>query len=660
MKIALVRQAPTYADWYKQPMLGLGYICSYLEKNGFTCRIFDAYFFRRTQEELYREIIDYNPDVIGISAMTYQVTSAAQLASKIKKKLKVPVVIGGSHITIMPQKTLEEFSVFDYGVYGEGEYAVLELLKYLEGEPSGLELIKGLVYRDKDSSVRVNEPRPFLKKEELDLLPYPAYHQYYAYTSSVMKAMDYYVIVSSRGCPCNCIFCSRASGRVLRQRSAEGVIGEIEFAISKYRVNTINFADEIFLFNCPDTRDMLRQIIQRGISKKIRWSGLVRADLVNEDIIALAKQAGCYRLGMGVESGDDSILKDIQKADLTTEKIKQAVKIIKKYGIELETYFILGHPNETLETLKKTVNLAVELNTSSIAVGIMVPYPGTKIYEMAQRGEGGYRLLSNDWSQYDKYGTKVLELKNLTHKELLKWQVRAYVYFYLKNFRLVDFVRFFYKRRRLLVYFFKKGMPPLNAFLKRIFDIYCALFCLMASLLLWALIPAAIYFEGGRSLFFSDFRVGRSRKIYRHFKFRSMIVGAEYSTGPVWSKEQDVRVTKIGRLLRATAMDELPQLWNILKGDMSFVGPRPERPFFVEKFIKKIPNYEKRFDVRPGLTGMAQIYGKYDTPADEKLKYDLEYIEKMNIYLDLRLIFLSFIITLKGGWAKFENTGDKR
>ena len=86
MKIALVRQAPTYADWYKQPMFGLGYICSYLEKNGFTCRIFDAYFFRRTQEELYREIIDYNPDVIGISAMTYQVTSAAQLASKIKKK----------------------------------------------------------------------------------------------------------------------------------------------------------------------------------------------------------------------------------------------------------------------------------------------------------------------------------------------------------------------------------------------------------------------------------------------------------------------------------------------------------------------------------------------------------------------------------------------
>ncbi|OIO79854.1 MAG: hypothetical protein AUJ89_04240 [Candidatus Omnitrophica bacterium CG1_02_43_210] len=93
---------------------------------------------------------------------------------------------------------------------------------------------------------------------------------------------------------------------------------------------------------------------------------------------------------------------------------------------------------------------------------------------------------------------------------------------------------------------------------------------------------------------------------------------------------------------------------------MSFVGPRPERTFFVEKFIKEIPGYEKRFNVKPGLTGIAQVYGKYDTPAAEKLKYDLEYIRQMNIFLDLKLIFLSFMITLRGGWAKFENTGDKR
>jgi len=197
-------------------------------------------------------------------------------------------------------------------------------------------------------------------------------------------------------------------------------------------------------------------------------------------------------------------------------------------------------------------------------------------------------------------------------------------------------------------------------FLKRFFDIIVSTAGLLLSLPLWLIIPLFIYIEDGRPVFFSDHRVSRHRKVYKHFKFRSMLRKVEQETGPVWSKQHDCRVTRIGGFLRATAMDELPQLWNILKGDMSFVGPRPERTFFVEKFIKEIPGYEKRFNVKPGLTGMAQIYGKYDTPADEKLKYDLEYIEKMNIYLDLRLIFLSFIITLKGGWAKFENTGDKR
>jgi len=201
-------------------------------------------------------------------------------------------------------------------------------------------------------------------------------------------------------------------------------------------------------------------------------------------------------------------------------------------------------------------------------------------------------------------------------------------------------------------------MQNFNQCLKRIEDICFSLFCLAASLPLWFLIPLAIYLESGRPVFFSDFRVGRGRKIYRHFKFRSMIKDAESKTGPVWSGQEDKRLTKTGTFLRATAMDELPQLWNILKGDMSFVGPRPERPFFVEKFLKEIPGYEKRFCVRPGLTGIAQVYGKYNTPAQKKLKHDLEYIKKRNIFLDLWLIFLSFMITLKGGWVRFENTGD--
>jgi len=198
-----------------------------------------------------------------------------------------------------------------------------------------------------------------------------------------------------------------------------------------------------------------------------------------------------------------------------------------------------------------------------------------------------------------------------------------------------------------------------SSFLKRVVDVCLSLTGLALFLPFWLLITLIIYFESGRPVFYSDHRVGKDKKVYKHYKFRSMIKDAEKDSGPIWSEKEDRRSTKFGRALRGTAMDELPQLWNILKGDMSFVGPRPERSFFVEKFIKEVPGYEKRFAIRPGLTGLAQVYGKYNTPAGKKLEYDLEYIRKMNLFLDLKLIFLSFMITLSGGWARFEDKNDK-
>jgi radical SAM superfamily enzyme YgiQ (UPF0313 family) len=120
------------------------------------------------------------------------------------------------------------------------------------------------------------------------------------------------------------------------------------------------------------------------------------------------------------------------------------------------TYYILGHPHETKETLRKTVDLAAELNTNTIAVGLIVPYPGTKIYDMALQGEGGYRLLTQDWLQYDKYCSRVLELKGLPHKELAKWQKRVLLNFYLKNFRFFDMFVFFWARKKVFIFLFKK------------------------------------------------------------------------------------------------------------------------------------------------------------------------------------------------------------
>lgn len=186
--------------------------------------------------------------------------------------------------------------------------------------------------------------------------------------------------------------------------------------------------------------------------------------------------------------------------------------------------------------------------------------------------------------------------------------------------------------------------------LKRPFDIFLSSIGLILSSPLWLMFALAIVIEDGLPIFYQQERVGKDGRIFRILKFRSMIKDAEKHTGAVWATENDPRVTKVGRVLRATAMDELPQLLSIFKGDMSFVGPRPERPELVNEFTKKFPDFKKRFAVKPGLTGIAQVYGQYDTPPQHKLKYDLLYIKRQSFCLDLKLIFLSFYITFRGKW----------
>lgn len=186
--------------------------------------------------------------------------------------------------------------------------------------------------------------------------------------------------------------------------------------------------------------------------------------------------------------------------------------------------------------------------------------------------------------------------------------------------------------------------------MKRIFDVVLSGFGLLVSLPFWLFFALLIRLQDGGPVFYGQERVGKDGRIFRALKFRSMIVDAEKKTGAVWAAENDPRVTKVGRLLRATAMDELPQLWNIFKGEMSFVGPRAERPQLVEQFAVSIKGYRSRLAAKPGLTGLAQVYGRYDTLPQHKLKYDRLYVRRQSMGLDLRLILVSFFITFAGKW----------
>jgi len=199
--------------------------------------------------------------------------------------------------------------------------------------------------------------------------------------------------------------------------------------------------------------------------------------------------------------------------------------------------------------------------------------------------------------------------------------------------------------------------------MKRLFDMLVSGAGLLVFAPVAGLIAAAIKLEDGGPVFFVQDRVGKECRVFPAFKFRSMIVDAEKHTGAIQAVANDPRVTRIGRLLRATAFDELPQLWNIFRGDMSIVGPRPLRPGESDTTaggvmlpLSSIPGYAARHRVRPGLTGVAQVYARRDLPRTGKFRYDLLYIRRAGVWLDLKLILQSFWITLRGRW---EHRGPK-
>jgi lipopolysaccharide/colanic/teichoic acid biosynthesis glycosyltransferase len=154
-------------------------------------------------------------------------------------------------------------------------------------------------------------------------------------------------------------------------------------------------------------------------------------------------------------------------------------------------------------------------------------------------------------------------------------------------------------------------------------------------------VSALIKLESKGPAFFMQIRVGKDGKLFRIIKLRTMRADAEKATGPVWARKQDTRITKLGAFLRKTHIDEFPQLINVLRGEMSLIGPRPERPFFVNRFRREIPNYEQRLAVKPGITGLAQVRYKYDESLADvrnKLTYDLVYIKRMSPAMDARIL----------------------
>ncbi|WP_255488157.1 MULTISPECIES: sugar transferase [Ornithinibacillus] len=197
----------------------------------------------------------------------------------------------------------------------------------------------------------------------------------------------------------------------------------------------------------------------------------------------------------------------------------------------------------------------------------------------------------------------------------------------------------------------EKQKADFYRYFKRTIDIMMSLLCLPVAILIVGIFSILIKLDSPGPLFYLQERVGQYGRYFKLYKLRSMYVDAE-KDGPRWASEKDPRVTKVGRMMRRTRIDELPQIINILKGEMSFIGPRPERPIFTAEFEARYPGFTKRLAVKPGLTGLAQVKGGYHISPKEKLELDLYYIENKGILLDLQILLKTVKVVCLGQGAR--------
>ena len=259
--------------------------------------------------------------------------------------------------------------------------------------------------------------------------------------------------------------------------------------------------------------------------------------------------------------------------------------------------------------------------------------------------EEGYDAIVKKIPQYDAVilNDVAAPLRNDLLKFCYRYRVRTYVAPKLtdimirgaKNISLFDTPLLLVKGT---------GLTPAQRVGKRLMDIVLCAIAMIPAAPIMAVVALAIKLEDGGPVFFKQKRMTRNGREFDILKFRSMIVDAEKYAGAVLATDNDPRITKVGKVIRATRLDEIPQILNILKGDMSIVGPRPERKVIADEYCKDIPEFAYRLKVRGGLTGYAQIYGKYNTSAYDKLRLDLMYIENYSLMLDIKLIILTLRI----------------
>jgi radical SAM superfamily enzyme YgiQ (UPF0313 family) len=417
------------------PPMGLAYLASNIK--GHDVKILDL----EINPDLDGTLKEFNPDIVGITFTTPLYNQAMDLFKHIKElNPDIHTIAGGPHPTTLPDSVISS-EYIDTVMVGEGEVAIN---KFLDNPTKGV-LTREPLIQDLDT---IKFPARYLLENEKYLFSVPG--------KGIVPLTSF---MSSRGCPFMCTFCSQhlMFGRKMRYRSIENCIDELK-QIKKMGINHVSMLDDTLGLDKERTYKLCDRIIEEDLD--ITFEGYTRVNIITEELLKKLKKAGLVRLSFGVESGNQEILNAIKKG-INLEQIRKAYEITDKMGIETRMSIIFGLPGETEKTIKKTIKFMKSLKCSQAYVNVATPFPGTELYENAESGMGGMKLLTKDWKEYRRWGNAVINVNDLSAKDLIKWQRRALLEFYLRPKQI-----YYNLKRAGLRAAFKNGISFFKSFIK--------------------------------------------------------------------------------------------------------------------------------------------------------------------------------------------------
>lgn len=449
MKIALSlppKHKLAQDQFHRTPQCGIAYLAGGLKKDGLNPVIYNSKYENIYEAELTKLLLDADYDIIGFSAMTVEIKSIGRIAEKIKSVNKdCLIAVGGCHSNAIPKETMEEFPQFDIICIGEHEDQLSKIFDCLyHRDYNTLEKFDNIIFRRGGELHYKNLTRRFVKN--INDLAWPAYELFNNRTINP-------AYFTARGCPFGCSFCQQNSGRVIRKRNPINLCDEIEHFSKYFNQKAFTFRDESFTVNKEHTTAVCKELIQRGLNKKLKWSCETHSRSADYDLFCLMREAGCYYVDIGIESGADEVLEATGKST-TVEIIKKAVDMVKRAKLKVGGLFILGHPYETKKTMLKTLALGVKLNPDSITFSMMTPFPGTNVYEYASKNEAGLKLLTKDWEKYDNIAGYAMAWDNFSVTTLKLMQPIGIIMYYLCNLRIRQFLSYLDVHKKGIVAYF--------------------------------------------------------------------------------------------------------------------------------------------------------------------------------------------------------------